>query len=56
MKYLALLAFVEAALGAAVTRAVTKDFTLDIVNGNVAPDGAQRSLFQVFLQYHFRHE
>jgi hypothetical protein len=46
MKYPALLAFVEAGLGVGVTRAATKDFTLNIVNGNVAPDGAQRSLLK----------
>lgn len=42
MKYLALLAFVQAAVGAAVTRDV-KSVTLDVVNANLAPDGVTRS-------------
>jgi hypothetical protein len=45
MKYLALLAFVEAALGVAITRTVTRDITLNVVNANVAPDGFTRSSF-----------
>lgn len=48
MKYLALLALVEAALGVAIlprATSVTNDIILDVVNGDVAPDGFTRSSF-----------
>ena len=44
MKYLAFLAFVQAAIGAAVTRSSAKDITLNIANANIAPDGFTRSM------------
>ena len=44
MKYLAFLAFVQAAIGAAVTKSSAKDVTLNIANANIAPDGFTRSI------------
>jgi len=44
MKYLAFLAFVQVAIGAAVTRSSAKDITLNIANANIAPDGFTRSM------------
>ncbi|KAJ3574448.1 hypothetical protein NP233_g1764 [Leucocoprinus birnbaumii] len=53
MKYLALLAFVQAAVGAAVTRDTdaTRSITLNIVNANLAPDGFTRSTVVANGQY-----
>lgn len=43
--YLTFLAFIQAAIGAAVTRdtSAVRSITLDVVNANLAPDGASRS-------------
>ena len=43
MKYLTFLAFVQAAIGAAVTSSSVKEVTLNIVNADLAPDGFTRS-------------
>ena len=43
MKYLTFLAFVQAAIGAAVTSSAVKEVTLNIVNADLAPDGFTRS-------------
>jgi hypothetical protein len=44
--YLAFLTFIQAAIGAVVTRdtAAVKEITLDIVNARLAPDGVERSM------------
>ena len=49
MKYLAFLAFVQAAIGAAVTKSSAKDVTLNIANANIAPDGFTRSILSFML-------
>jgi hypothetical protein len=45
--YLVFLAFVQAAVGAAVSRAAarTRDITLNVVNADLAPDGVTRSRY-----------
>jgi len=44
MKSLTFLAFVQAAIGAAVTNRAVKEFTLNVANADLAPDGFTRSL------------
>ncbi|KAL9711773.1 hypothetical protein Ac2012v2_004845 [Leucoagaricus gongylophorus] len=51
MKFLAFLAFVQAAIGAAVTKSSAKDVTLNIANANIAPDGFTRSTVVANGQY-----
>jgi len=52
MKFLAFLAFVQAAIGAAVTKSSAKDVTLNIANANIAPDGFTRSILSLCSALH----